>query len=478
MTTKTKYRPSTNGGRKTNYQENRPPPYDEDAERALLGSLCIDWSQALEIASIVQPQDFYTLSGKVVYEAILSLATEQQPIDLITLSDRLRSAGQLDDIGRGDDKGYLYLVGLFGDVPHSYHAVHYAKIISDKARRRRMIRAAGQVATLVWDESTTLDQVTTEAQGLVFGAESGHDDRTLHAMSRSLPEYLDKLEERVASPIDVAGIPTGYIDLDRILNGLKPQELILIAGRPGMGKTALMLGMLQNLALGQDKRVAVFSLEMSEHELTNRMVARIVDVDTQDLDRGKIDTDKHAACQRAVGQLSQAEIFVNDKPALTPAEIRAESLRLSMLGGLDAVMVDYVGLMRVPGAENRYREVSDAARQMKNLAKELQAPVILLSQLSRSVESRGEKRPVLSDLRDSGELEEAADTVLMLYRDDYYKEGDSLFPNQGEVIIAKQRHGPTGRCDLYFRKHSASYHDLARPDLKPMTKSIETGARP
>jgi replicative DNA helicase len=465
MTTKTKTKSYSNGHHPADPTAERPPPYDDDAERALLGCLMIEQELALEVSVFLDPEDFYTLSARTVYEAILELSNRKEPTDVVTLSNELRSLGKLNSIGRGDDSGYVHLLSLFNSVPTSVNGLHYARIIRDKAQRRRMIRAAGGVATMAWDESKPLEELTAEAQALVFSAEDGHDGRTLHAMNNSLPAYLDRLDERVTSPVTVAGIPTGYQDLDRILNGLKAQELTIIAGRPGMGKTALMLGILENMALKHHRRVAVFSLEMSETELINRMVARIVDVDTQALDRGDISESKHTAVQRAAGQLDGAQIFVNDKPALTPADIRAESLRLGMIGGLDAVMVDYVGLMRVPYAENRYREVSDAARAMKNLAKELVAPVILLSQLSRAVENRGEKRPMLSDLRDSGELEEAADSVLMLYRDDYYKEGDSAFPNQGEAIVAKHRHGPTGRCDLFFRKHTASYHDLVPKEV-------------
>ena len=351
------------------------------------------------------------------------------------------------------------------DAPTSLNATNYARIVAEMATRRQMIRASQKIATLAWDEKEPLNEVSEAAQGLVFEATQSQKRRGVNHISLGMGAYLEELERRINNPVEVVGLATGYIDLDKKLNGLRPQELIVIAGRPGMGKTAEMIGMLDQMSVTRGKRGIFFSLEMSEAELRERLLSRRSKIPSLKLSRGDLNETEKERMYEAAGRISQAPIYIMDAAAQTPALIRAECFRQQVTTGLDYILVDYLGLMQVPGVGSRYEKVSDAARAMKNLAKELEVPVILASQLNRSVEMRGDKRPQLSDLRDSGEIEEAADAVIMLYRDEYYKEEDSKYPNIGENIIAKQRNGPTGTIDLYWNAETISYYNLSKRDL-------------
>jgi replicative DNA helicase len=334
------------------------------------------------------------------------------------------------------------------------------------ATRRAMIAAAQTIATMAWDEGEPLDDVADSAQGILFEAIRQRTRRGLNHISLGMTRYLTDLEERIENPVDVSGLKTGYLDLDRILNGLIAQRLYIVAGRPSMGKTALMLGMLDYLSIDHDKRGLVFSLEMSEEELINRVIAKRVRVDTQKLERGDLTDNERERVYAEAGRFGQSPIFVSDTPAQSPSQIRAECLKQDAETGIDYVLIDYLQLMKVPGVKKRYDEVSTIAREMKNLSKELDVPVVLLSQLNRSLEIRPDKRPRLSDLRDSGEIEEAADVVLFLYRDDYYNPEKCLRPNIGEVAIAKARGGPTGVIDIFWQAYTASYRNLERIEVK------------
>jgi replicative DNA helicase len=434
------------------------------AERALLGGLLVDGSAINEVAPIVRPVDFYLDSNGLIYQTMLDLSAKSEPADIITIMAELRKHGRA-DIGEGQDKAEAYLLGLVERVPTSQNARTYAQTIADMAQRRRLINSIGKVATRAWDQSEDMTEILADAQAAVFQASSnGKEGRKLGHISAGLHEYIEQMEQRFANPVDVAGISTGLVDIDKLLNGLKRQELMIVAGRPGMGKTGLLMSMIMNMTIKGSLSGAVFSLEMSKDELRNRLIANVAKVDLQNLNRGKLTEQQKHDFYEATGHLSEARLYINDLPGLSPEEILMDARRVASRVGLDYIMLDYLGLIDVPGAAKRYEAVSKAARSLKNLAKDINVPVVAAAQLSRSVEYRGSRRPILSDLRDSGEIEEAADVVLFLYRDEYYDDA-STQPNQGEAIVAKQRNGPTGHADLYWRDYSASYHNLERREV-------------
>lgn len=452
---------------KTMHSQNgtKPLPQDRKAEAALLGSLFIDQSAIFEVGAMVGTHDFFVVANGLVFQTMLDLSARQEAIDPITVMAELRRHGHA-DIGDGQFRAEAYLVDLIGQSVTSLHASHYAGIVAEMAARRRMIAANQQIAMLAWDESLSLDEVADKAQGLIYEATRQKSRRGLGQVSPDVSAWIDTLTERMESPVEVGGLSTGYLDLDHLLNGLRPQQLIIVAGRPGMGKTALQVGMADMMSVEGKKRGAFFNLEMSKNELITRLVARRIGIDTQRLTNGKLGEIEYANSLREAGHIAQSPLFITDVPALTPQQIRAECLRQDASTGLDYVLVDYLQLIRVPGASKPYERVSVAAREMKNLAKELNVPVVVASQLNRSLQSRADKRPVLSDLRDSGEIEEAANAVIGLYRDEYYAKDASDRPNIGELEVLKHRDGPAGVVDLYWRGPTASYHNLERRELR------------
>lgn len=449
---------------RTNANGHKLPPQDRGAEKALLGSLMIDPGAIFETAAMIQPDAFYAATNGLIYQTMLDLSAQGEPLDPIAIMAELRRHGRA-EIGDGQKKAESYLIDLLNSSTSSLHATSYARVVAEMATRRKMIAACQTIATMAWDEGEPLDDIADGAQGLLFEAIQQRTRRGLNHISLGMTDYMADMEALFESPVEVSGISTGYVDLDRQLNGLVAQRLYIVAGRPGMGKTALMLGMLDNMSIKQGKRGLVFSLEMSRRELINRLIAKRLNIDTQRLSRGKLNRFEREQFYAESGKISQAPVFITDVPAMTPAQIRAECLRQDAQTGVDFVLIDYLQLIKVPGAQGRYEQVSTAARECKNLSKEINAPVVLASQLNRAVEQRAEKRPVLSDLRDSGEIEEAADVVSFLYRDEYYNGDASQYPNMGEVNTAKDRHGPTGRVDLYWKAETASYHNLEKREV-------------
>jgi replicative DNA helicase len=327
-----------------------------------------------------------------------------------------------------------------------------------------MINAAGKVATMAWDEKEPLAEVTEQAQALIFDSIQRRTRRGLNHISDGMQEFLTEIEARFNDPLEVTGLATGLGDLDKLLNGLKPKEVIIIAGRTGMGKTAELIAMLDGMSIDRGKRGAFFSLEMGKDELRRRLLSRRTGINTQKLDRGGLSEAEQEKVYTETGRISQAPIFISDKPAMSPSEIRAECMRQQAATGLDFVIIDYLGLMAVAGTRSRYEQVSESARACKNLAMELDVPLLVAAQLNRGSEGGADKRPTLTNLRDSGEIEEMADVVVLLYRDAYYNE-NSEYQNQGENIVAKHRNGPTGTVDLYWNSATASYHNL---ELRPI----------
>jgi replicative DNA helicase len=430
-------------------------PHNIEAEEAVLGSLLIDTDAIIRVSTFLQPTDFYVERHGWVYEAVLELHERRQPADLVTLSDELERRGQLDDVG-----GAAYLTTLMNVTPTSIHVEFYARIVERTAVLRRLIDAAGKIAQLAYQDSDDVEQIVDRAEEIIFGISERRVDRDLRPIHSVLDQYYDRIEYLYQHQGEIIGIPTGLADLDKLLGGLQRSDMVVMAGRPGMGKTSLGLSIALQAARRWQKRVALFSLEMSDEQLVQRLVSAETGIDSQRLRLGKIEADEWATFYQAIRLLSETSIFIDDTPAISALELRTKARRLHAEHGLDLLIVDYLKLMRGGSRnENRQQEISFISRSIKALARELNIPVLALSQLSRQVESRHDKRPMLSDLRESGSIEQDADVVLFIYRDEIYNV-DTEFPNIAEIIVSKHRSGPTGIFSVYFKKHLAQFVDL------------------
>lgn len=431
-------------------------PHNIEAEESVLGALLIDPDAIIRISTFLQPTDFYVERHNWVYQAVLDLHERRQPADLVTLADELERRNQLDEIG-----GAAYLTSLMNVTPTSIHVEYYARIVERTAVLRRLIDAAGKIAQLAYqDDTDDVQEVVDRAEEIIFGVSERRVDRDLRPIRHILDEYYDRVEYLYQHQGEIIGIPTGLADLDKLLGGLQRSDMVVMAGRPGMGKTSLALSIALQAARRWQKRVAVFSLEMSDEQLVQRLVSAETGIDSQRLRLGNIKSDEWTTFYQAIRLLSETSIFIDDTPAISALELRTKSRRLHAEHGLDLVIVDYLQLMR-GGArnENRQQEISFISRSIKALARELNVPILALSQLSRQVESRHDKRPLLSDLRESGSIEQDADVVLFIYRDEVYNP-DTEFPNIAEIIVSKHRSGPTGIFSVYFKKHLAQFVDL------------------
>jgi replicative DNA helicase len=432
-------------------------PHNVEAEEAVLGSLLIDPDAILQIATFLQPADFYLERHSWIYEAICVLHERRQPPDLVTLSDELERRKQLDEIG-----GPAYLTSLINATPTSIHAEYYGHIVERTAVLRRLIEAAGKIAQLAYQDTEDVDEVVDRAEEIIFGVSERRVDRDLRPIRQVLDRYYDRIEYLYQHQGEIIGIPTGLADLDKLLGGLQRSDMVVMAGRPGMGKTSLALSMALQAARQWKKRVAIFSLEMSDEQLVQRLVSAETGIDSQRLRLGNIRADEWPTFYQAIRLLSETSIFLDDTPAISALDLRSKSRRLHAEHGLDLIIVDYLQLMRGSNQgrnENRQQEISFISRSIKGLARELNVPILALSQLSRQVESRHDKRPMLSDLRESGSIEQDADVVLFIYRDEVYNP-DTEFPNIAEIIVSKHRSGPTGIFSVYFKKHLAQFVDL------------------
>lgn len=430
-------------------------PHNVEAEEAVLGSLLIDPDAIIHISTFLRANDFYVERHGWVYDAVLELHERRQPADLVTLSDELARRNQLDDIG-----GAAYLTGLINATPSSIHIEYYARIIERTAVLRRLIDAAGQIAQLAYQDDEDAETVIDRAEEIIFGISERRVDRDLRPIRQVLDQYYDRVEYLQQHQGEIIGIPTGLADLDKLLGGLQRSDMIVMAGRPGMGKTSLALSIALQSARRWQKRVALFSLEMSDEQLVQRLVSAETGIDSQRLRLGNIKADEWTTFYQAIRLLSETMIFIDDTPAISVLELRTKARRLHAEHGLDLLIVDYMQLMRGGTRnENRQQEISFISRSLKGLARELNVPILALSQLSRQVESRHDKRPMLSDLRESGSIEQDADVVLFIYRDDVYNP-DTETPNIAEIIVGKHRSGPTGIFSVYFKKHLAQFVDL------------------
>jgi replicative DNA helicase len=431
-------------------------PHSREAEEAVLGSVLINPEAYYDVAPFLMADDFYIHRHQWIWKAFTSLHEQRSPIDFLTVSEELDQQGQLAEIG-----GAAYLSTLINNVPTSLHAEAYGRIIEENSIRRRMLSAANEIAKLAYREDNSIEIVMDGAEKEVFGVSERRMTRDLQPIQHVLSEYYDRIDQLSSRGEDIFGVPTGFIDLDRLLMGLQPSDFIIIAGRPGMGKTAFLLSAAKNAAQTHKKHVAVFSLEMSNEQLVQRLIAQETGIDSQRLRTGKLEEEEWALFTHAIEVLSDTRIFLDDTPALTPLQLRTKCRRLHLEYELDLIVVDYLQLMSSgTRAENRVQEVSYISRNMKILARELNVPVLAAAQLSRAVEQRADKEPQLSDLRESGSLEQDSDIVMFIYRPEVYDK-NTLKENIAQIKIAKHRNGPTGVIELVFLSSLAKFENAA-----------------
>ena len=428
------------------YGPNRSAPHAVEAEEAVLGCVLINPDAYFDVAAFLRSDDFYLHKNRWVWNAFVSLHEQRLPIDIITVTGELERFNQLAEAG-----GAAYLTQLINSVPTSLHAEAYGRLVEREALRRRLLEAATQVAKLAYEEDRDIGEVVNDAEAAVFAVSERRLAKELAPIKEAVSEYYDRIKYLFEHRDELLGVPTGFIDLDKLLGGLQQSDLLIIAGRPGSGKTGLMLNVAKNAAMVYKKHVAVFSLEMSNDQLVQRLIAQETGIDSQRLRLGDIHDHEWPLFVQAANVLSDTQIFLDDTPALTPNQLRSKCRRLDQEYGLDLVIVDYLQLMQGDGRnENRVQEVSSISRGLKQLARELNVPVLAGAQLSRAVEQRQDKRPVLSDLRESGSLEQDSDIVMFIDRPDMYA-SDGAKTNIANIIVAKHRNGPTAEIQLVFR---------------------------
>ena len=434
-------------------------PHSREAEEAVIGAVLINPEVYYDLAQFLQPDDFYIHRLRFIWESYVRLHERRVPVDILTVSEELDDTGHLDEIG-----GQAYLTALLNQVPTTLHAEAYGKIVEATAIRRKLLTAANSIATLAYDENEAIETVMGESEKAIFNVgerQMRHDVRPIREV---LSDYYDHVDELARRDDEIVGVPTGFTDLDKMLGGLQPSDLLITAGRPGTGKTALMLTMANTAALVHKKRVAIFSLEMSNEQVVQRLIAQHTGIDSQRLRNGKLNDEDWPIFNHAIEVLGDTRLYLDDTPALSPLQLRTKCRRLHMEFGLDLIILDYLQLMSSETrTDNRVQEVSYISRALKQLARELNVPLMAAAQLSRAVEQRSDKEPQLSDLRESGSLEQDADIVMFIYRD----EKDPAMQNVSHLKIAKHRNGPVGQVDLIFRSNLTKFENAAtrRVDL-------------
>ena len=453
--------------------QDRVPPQNIEAEQSVIGAMLIDKNAVGIVTETLMPEDFYRQAHQVIYSAMLTLHSKNEPIDMVTLIEELKKMNKLDDVG-----GVAYITLLANAVPTAANAKYHAKIVEEKSLLRQLVEGATAIASMGYEDSEDVRDILDKAEKTILQISNRKGGTDFAVISDVLEATINHIQAVLESKQPITGVATGFKDLDYLTAGLHPSDFIILAARPSMGKTALALNIAQNVAIrgsreGEPKkRVAFFSLEMSREQLVQRMLCSEADVDAQRLRAGSDDKDRDNTdilwnkLWTASDRLAGAEIFIDDTPGLSIMEMRSKSRRLQAEGGLDLIVIDYLQLMQGTvgrnSSDNRQQEVSEISRGLKALARELNVPVLALSQLSRSVENRQIKKPMLSDLRESGSLEQDADIVMFLYRDDYYKGADEDLTHITELIVAKHRNGPTGRVNLYFKNECTKFISLSR----------------
>jgi replicative DNA helicase len=435
----------------------RHSPQNISAEQATLGSIILDKDSILSCIEILKSEDFYRNAHQTIYQCALDLFEKNQAVDLVTLTEELNKRKQLEEVG-----GASYLTTLMSSVPTAANVVYYAKIVEQKAILRKLINHATQIVTMGYEEQEDARVLLDKAENLIFDVSQQKVEHSFSPIKDLLTESFEKIEDLYHSDNFITGVPTGFIELDEITTGFQPSELVIIAGRPSMGKTAFCLNIAQNAAMQHKIPVAIFSLEMSKSQIVQRMLCSEARIDTHALRRGRMPEEDWPKLSMAAGRLSAAPIFIDDTAGISPLEIKAKARRLKARYNLGLILIDYLQLIQTGlKIENRQQEISQISRSLKGLARELNVPVITVSQLSRAVEQRSVQRPRLSDLRESGAIEQDADVVAFLYREEYYKPKSNK-KGIAEVIVSKQRNGPTGTLELAFLKEYTRFENLAR----------------
>ncbi len=441
------------------------PPQNTDAEASLLGAILIDTDALVKVADKIDSYDFYDEKHRYIYEAITQLYDKHSPIDVLTLSDQMKANTTLETIG-----GSSYLAELTNFVPTSAHVEQYAEIVAQKALRRRLIKAAQDISTMGFNETNQLQELIEDAETRLFEVSQKYVKQDVTSLETILSESFERLDELHKDKGKIRGVPTGFKDMDNILAGLQKSDLFVLAARPSMGKTALALNLAHNIAISSKQPVLLFSLEMSKEQLVDRMLAMESGVDAWALRTGNLTDADFEKIGQAMGTLSEAPIFIDDSPSITVSELRTKARREAHNHDLGLIVVDYLQLMsggsRFGGEGNRVQEISEISRGLKSVARELNVPLLALSQLSRSVESRSPQIPQLADLRESGSIEQDADVVAFIYREDYYNpETDRR--NITDILIKKHRNGPTGSLELYFDKEKQRFRTLDTKHAQP-----------
>lgn len=436
----------------------RIPPHDIEAEQAIIGSMLTDKDAVIAAVEVLQEQDFYREDNKIIYSAILNLYNRAEPIDIITLKSELKSMGKFEAVG-----GLEYMVQLPDKVPTTSNVEQYIKIVEEKSMLRALIKTADELITLGYDPTQEVEQVIDIAEKKIFQVMQKKNQKGYSSIKDILVDTFTQLEQLYNQKESITGVPTGFVDLDYRTSGLHNSDLILVAARPAMGKSAFALNIATNAAVRAKVPVAIFSLEMSKEQMTNRILCSEAMVDSAKVRTGKIDDDEWAKLAATSGELSEAGIYIDDTPGISIMEIRAKCRKMKLEKNIGLVVIDYLQLVQGSNKKggSREQEIAEISRSLKILAKEIDVPVIALSQLSRAPEQRIDHRPMLSDLRESGSIEQDADIVMFLYRDDYYNE-DTEKKNIAEVIIAKHRSGATGTVELLWLANYTKFANIER----------------
>ncbi|KQL41501.1 MULTISPECIES: replicative DNA helicase [Bacillaceae] len=436
----------------------RTPPQNIEAEQAVLGAILLDSEALISTSERLLPDDFYRAAHQKIFEAMLKIASRNEPLDVITLTSELANQGVLEEVG-----GVSYLNDLLASVPTASNVEYYAKSVEEKSTLRRLIRTATNIVTESYAPDTPVDVVLNEAEKSILKVAQRTNVSGFQSIKDVVFTTFSKIETLFNQRGEITGVPTGFTDLDRMTAGFQPNDLIIVAARPSVGKTAFALNIAQNVATKTDENVAIFSLEMGSDQLVMRMLCAEGNINAQALRTGNLEQEDWNKLTMAASSLAGTGIYIDDTPGIRVNDIRAKCRRLKQEHGLGMILIDYLQLIQGNGksGENRQQEVSEISRSLKGLARELKVPLIALSQLSRSVESRQDKRPMMSDIRESGSIEQDADIVAFLYRDDYYDK-ESENKNIIEIIIAKQRNGPVGTVSLAFVKEYNKFVNLER----------------
>lgn len=433
----------------------RMPPHSLEAEQSVLGAILLDRDALLQVAEVLRVEDFYREAHRLIYSACLDLEARGEAVDLLTVTEELRRRGELEAVG-----GASYLTTLTTVVPSVANAGHYARIVAQKAALRQLIQVARRIAERAYDEDGDVIEIIDEAERLILQVAGGRYREGFVSIKEVLVNTFQQLERVASHKGEVTGLPT-FSDLDRLLSGLQPSDLIICAARPGMGKTSFCLNIAQNVAVKKKVPVAIFSLEMSRDQVVQRMLAAEAMVEQHRLRTGYLKEDDWARLVSAASLLAEAPIYIDDTPAITVMEVRAKARRLQAECGLGLVVIDYLQLMQAHRrVDNRQQEIALISRALKALARELNVPVLVLSQLNRGVEQRQDKRPVMADLLESGAIEADADVIIFLYRPQYY-DPDTDKKGIAEVIVAKHRNGPVGTVEMAFLPEFTKFVDLA-----------------